>query len=108
MPLFRHEPSENRLAYKKLKETYGLDIIGKVALNVFNYHEENEIVYVLSPDATIAYEQIVQRYNKQFNMKWNPNQDDTDDSQDSDIPVRTKATELIGRLSVILWIYTNG
>ena len=31
-----------------------------------------------------------------------------DEQQRADIDVRTKAGELIGRLSAVLWIYNNG
>lgn len=106
---FRYSTVENKQAYKKITSTYDDNIMGKVGLAIYEYHHGNHMIYELSPEAEEAYEDIVQKYNDQFNLKWmSSSQSDLDASERSEIAVRTKAPELIGRLSILLWIYTNG
>ena len=84
--------------------------MGKLALGIFNFHKDSNITYVLDEQAEKVYESVVDKYNEQFNLKWSNSQETNSmDSQErAEICVRTKATELIGRLSIILWIYING
>lgn len=94
----------------KLKEQYGRDFMGKLALGIYNFHKDEPIEYYLNQEAELKYQAVVDKYNESFNRKWSDSQDDNMlDSQDmAEISVRSKATELIGRLSIILWIYVNG
>ena len=89
---------------------YGHDMMGKIALGIFELHRDQEIIYTLSEEADKVYQEIANKYNEQFNMKWANNEDDLllDSQERAEIAVRSKATELVGRLSIILWIYING
>lgn len=84
--------------------------MGKVALAIYNYHKDDSIIYILTEEAEKVYEEVVDKYNEQFNLKWSSSQDEVvlDSQERAEICVRSKATELVGRLSIILWIYTNG
>ena len=84
--------------------------MGKLALGLYNFHKDDKVSYYLDEKAEQKYQAVVDKYNESFNRKWGDSQDDNIlDSQDmAEISVRSKATELIGRLSIILWIYING
>lgn len=90
--------------------TYDENIMGKIALSIFEHHYNNPTTYRLGLDAKETYDEIVETYNEQFNMKWcsQDGKDGCDSDEKSEIPTRSKAPTLIGRLSVILWIYFNG
>lgn len=92
-------------------ETYDENLMGKIALAIYEHHSVNEITYKLGEEAKKCYDEIVEAYNDQFNIKWSSTQSGQEgcDSDDKDnIATRSKAPTLIGRLSVILWIYFNG
>lgn len=89
-------------------KTYDENLMGKIALAIFEWHNGKKICYSLNGESEEAYESIVEKYNDQFNLKWASSQENLDPLDKAEISVRTKAPELIGRLSVILWIYTNG
>lgn len=84
--------------------------MGKIALGIYNFHKDDSLLYVLTEEAEKVYEEVVDKYNEQFNLKWSSSQDEVllDSQERAEISVRSKATELVGRLSIILWIYTNG
>ena len=91
--------------------TYDENLMGKIALAIFDHHNTNPTTYKLGSEAKECYDDIVETYNEQFNLKWSSSQDgkepcDSDDK--AEISTRSKAPTLIGRLSVILWIYFNG
>ena len=87
---------------------YDEHFMGKVCLGIYNHHYNREVCYKMSEEASKVYEYIVDKYNEIFNLKWASSQENLDEYDKAEISVRTKAPELIGRLSVILWIYTNG
>ena len=96
-----------------MKETYGLDIMGEIAKEIYMFHKDANRMYTLCEDADKIYQEVVAKYNKQYNRKWghlvSSDEDDMLSSQDTaEIQIRSKAEELVGRLSVILWIYTRG
>ena len=99
---------ENEKAHKEMKEIYGLDMMGKIALEIFTFHEHKEVVYKYKTDAKELYNRVAERYIETYNEKWSNSQEDMDEVDRSEIPLRSKAPELIGRLSIILWIYKNG
>lgn len=85
--------------------------MGKIALAIFEHHFSNPITYKLGKEAKQCYDEIVETYNEQFNLKWSSSQDGKeacDSDEKAEISTRSKAPTLIGRLSVILWIYFNG
>lgn len=107
----RHQPQESEKAHEELHSIFGPHLMGKIALGIFQHHYNNEITYCLGKDAKDKYREIVEAYNDQFNLKWSSSQDGNEalDSDDrADICTRSKAPTLIGRLSIILWIYING
>ena len=97
-----------------MREKYDAHIIGKVALSVFRHHKGSNIVYELSDEAQTYFDGILDNLASQFNshydmgMEITESQPDLNEEQRADIDVRTKAAELIGRLSAVLWIYNNG
>ena len=93
---------------------YSEDIIGNIMLQILEYHLENEVTYVLSDEAETLFEHITDKYRGQFNLKYSSSSQITDSQPElnteekSEISVRTKATELIGRLACVFWVYCNG
>ena len=106
--------SEIRQAAKEMREQYDSNIVGKVALAVFHHHKASQVIYELSTEAQDYFDTILDNLASQFNSHYDMEKDLTEsqpvlsDEQRADIDVRTKAAELIGRLSAILWIYNNG
>ena len=37
---------------------------------MYNYHKDRSIMYELNAEAEVAYKEIVEKYNDQFNLKW--------------------------------------
>lgn len=64
---------ENKIAAQQLRSIYSADIMGKIANNIYNFHKDKEIVYKLYAEAEDVYEDIVEKYNDQFNLKWSGN-----------------------------------
>ena len=106
--------SEIRQATKEMRQQYHSNIVGKVALAVFHHHKALQVIYELSTEAQDYFDTILDNLASQFNSHYDMEKDLTEsqpvlsDEQRADIDVRTKAAELIGRLSAILWIYNNG
>ena len=94
-----------------MNQTYHENLIGKVCLSLFKLHQEKAICYILDEEAEELYEEIFDKYNGQFNLKCSRSSDicssqsQLDHYEKSEINVRTKAPELIGCLTCILWIY---
>ena len=111
---FRFFASEIRKAAKEMREQYDKDIVGKVALAIFRHHKASQVIYELSDEAQQYFDGILDNLASQFNSHYDMEEDLTEsqpvlnDEQRADIDVRTKAAELIGRMSGILWIYNNG
>ena len=106
--------SEIRQAAKEIRQQYDSNIVGKVALAVFHHHKASQVIYELSTEAQDYFDTILDNLASQFNSHYDMEKDLTEsqpvlsDEQRADIDVHTKAAELIGRLSAILWIYNNG
>ena len=66
----RYTFNKNRLVSKKLQQNYDDKIIGKIANAIYNYHKDKSIMYELDAEGEVVYEEIVQKYNDQFNLKW--------------------------------------
>ena len=97
-----------------MKETYDKDLIGKIALSVYRHHNSSAVTYELGQEAQQYFDKILDNLASQFNSHYNLDEDLTDSQpvlnlqQRADIEVHTKAGELIGWLSCVLWIYRNG
>ena len=78
------------------------------------HHKDQHVTYELDEEGNVLYEQIVNKFNDQYNLKYtsasqvSASQPDLNMEEKAELCVRTKATEIIGRLSCVLWIYCNG
>ena len=88
--------------------------MGEVMSKILAHHLETDTCYTLSPEAEKVFEEITDKYSGQFNLKYgmasqlSALQPELDLEEKSEICVRMKATELIGRLTCVLWVYCNG
>ena len=88
--------------------------MGKVALVIYRHHRGCATTYKLCDEAQDYLDGILDNLASQFNSHYDTkdsiteSQTQLDDEQRVYIDVRTKAGELIGRLSAVLWIYNNG
>ena len=93
---------------------YDEDLMGKVSSCLLFKHCEKVICYRLNDKAEDLYEEIFDKYNGQFNLKYSgtpeisSSQSQLDNYEESKINVKMKAPELIGHLTCVLWIYCNG
>ena len=92
---------------------YDDHVVGQVMSKIFVHHSETDTCYTLDEEAEKVYENITDKYNGQFNLKYSSasqlsaSQPVLDLEEKSEIYVRTKANELIGRLTCVLWVYCN-
>ena len=83
-------------------------------LNILTYHEDKDTCLTLDDEAKKLFEGITDKYSGQFNLKYSStsqlssSQPELDTEERVDICVRTKATELIGHLTCVIWLYCNG
>ena len=97
-----------------MSNTFDKDLIGKVALAVYRHHNALEVTYKFCTEAQEYFDKILHNLASQFNSHYNLDEDFTESQlvlssqQRAEIDVRTKAGELIGRLSCVLWIYRKG
>ena len=88
--------------------------MGMVMAKILGFHLDKDTCYTLSEEAEHVLEAITDKYSSQFNLKYSTSsqlsasQPELDLEEKSEICVRTKATELIGRLTCVLWVYCNG
>ena len=88
--------------------------MGKVAVAIYRHHKGSPTTYKLCEDTQDYFDGILDNLASQFNSHYDiedsitESQTQLDEEQRADIDVRTKAGELIGRLSAVLWIYNNG
>ena len=110
----RYSCSENRQAYRTMASKYDADIIGQVMEGIVEFHKLQEVLYTLDEEAESVFEVITDKLNDQFNLKYtsasqiSASQPDLDNTEKSELSVRTKATEIIGRLTCVLWVYCKG
>ena len=111
---YRYSCSENRKAYKEMCRKYDDNIIGQVMEAILEHHKEKDILYTLNDEAEGLFEVITDKLNDQFNLKYtsssqiSASQPDLDNTEKSELSVCTKATEIIGRLTCVLWVYCKG
>ena len=112
---FRHKWKTNKEAAKELIRTYPEHIVGMVLYEILKHHFEQGINYELSSEAEDLFEEIIDNYNSQFNLKYSTSssqisssQPEFETSEREEIFVQTKAAELVGRLSCVLSIYCHG
>ena len=81
---------------------------------ILGHQLDKDTCYTLSADAEKVFEKITDKYSGQFNLKYSStsqisaSQPELDIEEKSKICVHTKATELIRRLTCVLWVYCNG
>ena len=106
--------SEIRKVASQMREEYQNDIMGKVAFTIYRHHKGSPNTYKLCEEAQEYFDGILDNLASQFNSHYDiedsitESQTQLDEQQRADIDVRTKAGELIGCLSAVLWIYNNG
>ena len=111
---YRFTCAENREVYRKLVSSCDANIMGMVMEGILLIHKDKKITYTLSEEADKLYEKIIDKLNNQFNLKYtsasqlSASQPDLNNNEKSELSVRTKGTEIIGRLTCSLWIYCNG
>ena len=111
---YRYACAENRKAYKQMNETFEETYIGKVMEQILIFHQDKDILYKFDDEGDEVFEEICDKLNGLFNMKYSTgsqlssSQTPLDTADKAEINVRTKATELIGRLACILWVYCKG
>ena len=110
----RYTCSENRNAYRQMCARYDQHIVGQVMEAILEHHKNDVVLYTLDEEAEKVFEVITDKLNDQFNLKYtsasqmSASQPDLDGSEKSELAVRTKATEIIGRLTCVLWVYCKG
>ena len=85
-----------------------------IMAHIYTFHEDKDMCYMLDTEAKKLFECITDKYSGQFNVKYSSasqlssSQAELDTEEQADICVRTKAMELIGRLTCVLCVYCNG
>ena len=93
---------------------YDDNVMGQIMSKIFGHHSETNTCYTLTEDAKKVFEAITDKYNGQFNLKYSTAsqistfQPELNLEEKSEICIRTKVTELIGHLTCVLWVYSNG
>ena len=112
---FRHKWKTKKEAAKELMSTYPEHIVGMVLYEILKHHFEKNIHYELSLEAEDLFEEIMDNYNAQFNLKYltsgsqmSSSQPELETSEREELFVRTKAAELVGRLACVLSVYCHG
>ena len=112
--IYRYSCSDNRKAYREMCQKYDDNIIGQVMEAILEHHKDKDILYTLNEEAEGIFEVITDKLNDQFNFKYTSSsqipasQPDLDNTEKLELSVRTKATEIIGRLTCILLVYCKG
>ena len=112
--IYRYSCSDNRKAYREMCQKYVDNIIGQVMEAILEHHKDKDILYTLNEEAESIFEIITDKLNGQFNLKYtsssqiSASQPDLDNTEKSELLVRTKATEIIGRLTCVFWVYCKG
>ena len=105
---FRFTCTSNKDAAKELIRRFDDNLIGIIMLNILTYHKDKDTCYTLDEEAEKLFERITDKYSGQFNLKYSSasqlssSQPELDTEERADICIRTKATELIGRLTCVL------
>ena len=89
-------------------------MIGNIIEGILLLHHNKNIVYTLTEEVDGVYEKIIDKLKDQFNLKYtsasqiSESQPDLNTNEKSELSVRTKGIEIIGRLTCALWIYCKG
>ena len=97
-----------------MNENFEEMYIGKVMERILLFHQDKDILYKFDNEGDKLFEEICDKLNGLFNLKYSTgsqissSQIPLDTADKAEINVHTKATELIGRLACILWVYCKG
>ena len=97
-----------------MSSKYDADIVRQVMEAIVEFHKTQDVLYTLDEEAESVFEVITDKLNDQFNLKYtsasqiSASQPDLDNTEKSELSVRMKATEIIGRLTCVLWVYCKG
>ena len=81
---------------------------------IVSQHRAKEVKYTLNEEAESVFECIMDKLNDQYNLKYtamsqiSASQPDLNADEKLQLSVRTKGTEIIGRLACVLWVYCKG
>ena len=64
---------QNKEAARELKQLYDVNLMGKIMREIYMHHVDKDVMYELSQEAEEVYENICEKYNDQFNLKWSGN-----------------------------------
>lgn len=67
---YRYTLAECKKARDSKDDTYDKDIMNRVALAIYEHHYDANICYELDEEAEALYEEIFDRYNRQYNMRY--------------------------------------
>ena len=110
----RFSCAENKASARELIDKYDTNIMGQVMSHIFGHHHDKDTCYTLDEEAEKLFEEITDKYSGQFNLQYSSatqlsaSQPALDLAEKAEICVHTKVTELIGRLTCVLWVYCNG
>ena len=99
---------------KELKRWFDDNFMGMVMSKIFLFHHDKDICYSLHDEVEQLFERITDKYSGQFNLKYltssqlSSSQPELDTDEKANISVCTKATEIVGQLTCVLWVYCNG
>ena len=89
-----------------MSSKYDAHIVGHVMEAIVEFHKMQDVLYTLDEEAESVFEVITDKLNDQFNLKYtsasqiSASQPDLDNTEKSELSVCTKATEIIGRLTM--------
>ena len=90
---------------------YDPDVVGQVMEAIVEFHKSQNILYTLNQEAESIFEVFTDKLNDQFNLKYTSAsqisalQPDLDNTEKSEL---SKATEIIRKLTCVLWVYCKG
>ena len=67
---FRHEYQDTQEACAQLMRDYPPDFMGCIIMGIFDLHYQSNIVYELDDEAKGLFEEIFNKYNGQYNLKY--------------------------------------
>ena len=95
-------------------QQYDPNIVGQVMEGILEHRKKTNVPYTLNEEAESVFKVITDKLNDQFNLKYtlasqiSASQPDLDNTEKFELSVRTKATEIIGRLTCVIWVYCKG
>ena len=110
----RFSYSENKAAFTELTGSYDENVVGILMEGILALHKDSNIKYSLTEEVEKVFECIMDKMNDQYNLKYTAasqilaSQPDLNADEKLQLSVRTKGTEIIGRLTCVLWVYCKG